>query len=673
MTISVPLSLDRPGRDRNPAAILAAWRVFISVGDVDNNLVRAEVTESWRRSRALGVDPFATTSPAKLSDKALGFVHRANADLIEVALPFMRFLEAAVRDSGFILALTDARGTVLEAFGDEAILALANENNYGPGSCRTEAEVGTNAIGLVLVLRKPVQLTGAEHFSVRHHGWGCASAPVFAPDGHLLGTVTLSGESPMVHCHTLGMVISAAEAIQERLRERQADRQRRRADSLIDSILGSISEAIIALDGDGIITNINPRAAHMLAVRPRAVLGRGIDTVFARSSGIMEVLGSTREALPLEVVVDGGRRQSHFVATPYLMQGDGGIHGAILALSERRGFLANIRDISGLNATFTFNDIVGQSPALLRQIQLAKIAARQDARILITGETGTGKELFAQSIHNASRRWNGPFVAVNCAAIPRELLESELFGYREGAFTGTRKGGQVGKLELADGGSLFLDEIGQMPLDLQAKLLRVLEDGMVTRLGDSKPIKVDIRLLSATNDDLLERIEEGGFRRDLYYRLCVVEVRIPPLRERHGDIRRLTDRILSRLNSTLGNGEIAISREAVTLLDEARWPGNVRELENVLEMAAIVCEGGVIEGHHVSHRLDVDRGHRRTGRIPAVMIGQPIKDVEADILRATMKEFHGNIALVSRKLGVSRSTIYRRMKDTLIVRSVCVE
>ena len=279
-------------------------------------------------------------------------------------------------------------------------------------------------------------------------------------------------------------------------------------------------------------------------------------------------------------------------------------------------------------------------------------------------------------------------MALNCAAIPRELIESELFGYKGGAFTGARKGGQVGKIELADGGTLFLDEVNQMPVDLQAKLLRVLQDGTVLRLGDSRPIRVDVRFVAATNEDLHEKSRNGAFRQDLYFRLSVVEINLPPLRERVEDIPLLAQHIIERLSERLDKGRLQLSPASIRLLGRYGWQGNVRELENVLEMAAIVCEGDTIEPAHIAYRMkgmnlpaEPSAGSMASPPVapapapappaaaatPAV---QPMRDAEMDLIRAAMKEYGGNIALVSRRLRISRSTIYRRMKEHGIVKSV---
>ncbi|MBU2518784.1 MAG: sigma-54-dependent Fis family transcriptional regulator [Proteobacteria bacterium] len=642
-----------------------AWRQFALTGKADRSAVRQQVAESWERCFRRGLRPNAPKVSVKLSPAQLARIHRANADFIQAALPFMRFLQSAVRGTGFILVLTNAEGVVLEVFGDEDILRMARDNNYVAGSSRAEEEVGTNSIGLCLIQKEPVQVTGPEHYNQRHHDWTCSSAPVFSPEGNLLGAITLSGKSSSAHRHTLGMVISAAEAIENKLKQRKADKEKSSYETLLESLLGSISEAVIAVNHKGVVTHANQKACRMAGLSCQKMMGQSIDKVFPGQPLLMEMALNGKEHGNVEVGVDGPQGRNYFILRPFLIREDEKHWGFFLVMSERSRFFNEVRKVSGHNARFTFEDIKGQAPEFLRQIKLANIAAGADSRVLIMGETGTGKELFAQAIHNASARSQGPFVAINCAAIPRELIESEILGYKEGAFTGARKGGQVGKLELADGGTVFLDEVGEMPLDAQTKFLRVLQDGMITRLGDNRPMKVDVRVIAATNEDLVDRVASKGFRQDLYFRLSVVELNIPPLRGRLDDLPLLVEHVLGRVSYKLGARQLSIAPEAMEVLRRYQWPGNVRELGNILEMAAIVCDGREIEVEHLPQRIF--RPGLATQVTEAV---QPMKQMETEVLKNALAECGGNVAQVSRELGLSRSTIYRRIKELGIGKSV---
>jgi PAS domain S-box-containing protein len=703
-----------------------AWERFFATGDIDAGEVCEEVAKSWRRCRDAGLDPFAPVVPPRQSREDLSETVKRNSSYIEAALPVMRFLGSAVRGTGFILVLTDPAGIVLEAFGDEDTVSRAQENSLVPGSCRSEEEVGTCSIGLAIIERKPIQLTGPEHYNFRHHSWTCASAPVFSGAGNFLGTVTLSGESSKAHPHTLGMVISAAEAILNRFRERRLENQKSESEKLSQSLLKLMSDAIVTVNSYGQIVYVSKSAEVLLGFPERVLSGCQLTSLFSAPQ-FSDLLSGDRGISTFEASLDIDGRRSYVMVKPFVMRENDGIVGAVLALSRRREFLKNIGGVSGFVAPYTFADIIGRNGSLRRQIELASTVAKQDSRVLITGETGTGKELVAQGIHNESARAGGPFIAINCAALPRELIESELLGYKDGAFTGARREGQAGKLELADGGTLFLDEISQMPIDMQAKLLRVLQDGIVTRLGDTKAVKVDVRILAATNERLFEKSQRGEFRADLYFRLSVVEIVLPPLRERgDDDIDLLVHAILERLRDRLGQPGLCIESEALAHLRAYGWPGNIRELENVLETAAIISGGGPIDAAAlparvvnqtcqlpdlVDHRspfhqlvkspvpvaavADPDMSHPAERR-PAhdihfgsvrgdisyetesdpsnlVIDGErSIRDLEVRAIRNALRKHNCNISEVSRSLGISRSSIYRKMRESGIMRTSLV-
>jgi len=312
--------------------------------------------------------------------------------------------------------------------------------------------------------------------------------------------------------------------------------------------------------------------------------------------------------------------------------------------------------LGGNYSKYEFNDIKGNSPTFQRQIELAKIAAQTNSKILIVGESGTGKELFAQAIHSCSNRKKEPFVAISCAAIPRDLIESELFGYQGGAFTGARREGMVGKFELAHKGTLFLDEINGLPLELQAKLLRVLQQKEIMRLGDTRCIPVDVRVIAASGRDLLTEVENGNFREDLYYRLNVVEIVIPPLRERIEDIELLTDHILTRQCLEMGIERPQISDEVLETLRKYHWPGNVRELENCIERMLLVSQGNTIRTIHLPLKPRKKEARLENG---VLTVRQGYKGM----IEEALEQCGGNISMATKKLNIARSTFYRKMKE----------
>lgn len=311
-------------------------------------------------------------------------------------------------------------------------------------------------------------------------------------------------------------------------------------------------------------------------------------------------------------------------------------------------------------AKYSWENILGGSPQLVEAKYMGKKAALTTSNVLLLGESGTGKELFAHAIHNDSGRGDYPFIKVNCAAIPGDLLEAELFGYEEGAFTGARKGGKIGKFELANGGTIFLDEIGDMPMDMQVKILRVLQEREVERIGGSENIRLDIRVIAATNKDLEKQVEKGLFREDLYYRLHVMCIKIPALRERSGDIELLVKGLMKKISEQIGKYVLEIDPEALCCLKQYRFPGNIRELENVLERAINMTESETIELKHLPINMTQQFGKILEGPI------QPLKDlleeVEKQALIKALNESGGSKVKAAKALGIGRSSFYEKLE-----------
>jgi transcriptional regulator with PAS, ATPase and Fis domain len=332
-----------------------------------------------------------------------------------------------------------------------------------------------------------------------------------------------------------------------------------------------------------------------------------------------------------------------------------------------------VNRLSGSQAAFHFEDIVGKNGDLLEAIRVASLAAGKDSNVLLSGESGTGKELFAQAIHNASYRRNEPFLAINCGAIPRELLGSELFGYVDGAFTGAKRGGRPGKFELASGGTLFLDEIGDMPLEQQVALLRVLQEKKVTRIGSDKVVPVNVRIICATNKDLQREVEKGSFRQDIYYRLNVVSIALPPLRGHDEDIELLFNHFLEMVCRKLGTGIPWVDPEVIKCLQRYDWPGNVRQLQNIVERIINLTNGNEIGMNHLPEEIVapflIDT--KETGspycerNITAIRSSskQSLREKEYEEIIQLLARNQGNVSRVAQELGVDRSTIYRRMRQ----------
>jgi propionate catabolism operon transcriptional regulator len=416
------------------------------------------------------------------------------------------------------------------------------------------------------------------------------------------------------------------------------------------AILNFAYEGIIATDGKGMVTVFNPVAEKIVGIRQADALGRHIESVLP-STRLPQVMAARLSEFN-QIQAIGGDVKILTNRIPIVVQGD--VVGSVAtfrdfgAIQEAEEKIRERLYSKGFVAKNTFGDIIGDSHAMAEVKREAARYARSESTVLILGESGTGKELFAQAVHNASKRVKRPFVAINCAALPQSLLESELFGYEEGAFTGAKKGGKQGLFELAHGGTIFLDEIGEMPLPIQSRLLRVLEEHEVLRIGGERIVPVNIRVIAATNKDLWDMVQKEQFREDLYYRLSVLEVRLPPLYRRREDIPLLVGKFLRELRRDLP-APLAAEIAHNPLLAEQRWPGNVRELRNCVERLAVLYDGHEPADVLLARLLGgqaAERGARR----------------EKEELLALLAEEAGNRAAAARKLGVSRTTLWRRLR-----------
>lgn len=428
----------------------------------------------------------------------------------------------------------------------------------------------------------------------------------------------------------------------------------------LQAVLDSIGEGIIAVDNKGVITNINPVAKKILSLAQEEVIGRLIKEVLGGKLPILKCLQTGKPYFNREMVFNTPKARLHYLTSGRpLTDRNGKVIGAVASLKDMNEVHKLVYDVTKPYMT-TFNDIIGQSPALKQAINLAKLVAKGAATVLIRGESGTGKEIFARAIHMESVRRNQPFVPINCAALPDALLESELFGYVEGSFTGAQKGGKAGLFEFANKGTIFLDEIGEISPHIQAKLLRALQEGKVRRIGDTEENSVDVRVIAATNRNLEEMIKKGDFREDLYYRLNVVPLYMPALRERKEDIKLLTDFFIQKIGQRQGKNITDISRKALDKLYKHDWPGNVRELENVLERAIILADQDAVDEEHIlldyQDKLSWPAQEKLSSNLK-----EAVDEFEKDIIIQELKA-HGTVRQTAKKLGVSHTTILNKLK-----------
>lgn len=649
---------------------LPNWKQFIT-GEKGRFSTRSQIIESWTRCHQASVNPYGNTAHTKLDEDQMQVMLLEKQELIKVAKPFMMNLYQFVKGSGFVVALSDERGYIMEMFGDEDTLKNPMTNNFFQGALWGEEE-GTNAIGTALILKEPLQVSGAEHYCQKHHCLTCSAAPIFDHYGEVIGILDMSGASYTSHLHTLGMVAAAAEAITAQLVIQHRNRELAQANKRLTNIFNAMSDGVLMVDQWGIITQLNPAAKEILNIKEDELVGMSLDKLFGSKNTVTRRMLNRMEPYEdVEFMVDTKKSMFHCLASGEpLLDDDGRVVGGVIILRPIKQIQNLVNRFSGYHATLQFHDIIGESAAIVESIRVASLAATTSSTILLQGESGTGKEIFAQAIHNKSEQRKGPFVAMNCGVIPRELIGSELFGYAEGAFTGAKKGGKPGKFEFASGGTIFLDEIGDMPLEQQIALLRVLQEKKITRIGSDKVIPVNTRIICATNKNLRQEVEKGAFRQDLYYRLNVITVNIPPLRDRVKDISLLFKYFLDKIGKEQ-SCKYEVEPAVIECLEQFAWPGNVRELQNVVERAVSFTQSGIITTMHLP--LDVAASYSFTGGRKTVSredrgcLGRAqrkklIEDAECHQILFFLAKYGGNVSEVARELGVSRNTLYRKMR-----------
>ena len=621
------------------------------------------IRRSHARSARYGLDPHLDGAPEAGGLSAAGLRKRINGqrEFFDLARAQIDTLYGLLKGTGFCMALADSEGYVLYVVGDAELVEHFKRRRCLPGYRWLERDVGTCAIGLALEEKVPVFLPGDAMFSMDARRLSNAGAPVFAPDGGVvLGAISLSGESAMMHVHTLGLVRQAAETVTSQLRERERMRDLATTNQYLRALIESDSRGIVTVDSHGRIVQTN-RSARRLFSLPVSPAGRDFEDFTGGRSGVLEHLATGKSFKAREILARHSG-MTHFASFDPICMSNGEVVGGLLTVQEKKEVMGMAVEVTGSHAHFTFDSILGSSACLGQALRHARIAAASTAPVLLCGETGTGKELFAQAIHNGGERRNRPFVAINCGAIPKELLESELFGYEEGAFTGARKGGRPGKFELADSGTLFLDEIGDMPFDMQVKLLRVLQTGEIQRVGGLRTVPVDLRVISATNKDLRQAIEQQKFRADLYYRISTLNILVPPLRERPEDILPLAEYFIQRHRLRLNKPTAVLPPDTAAMLTAHAWPGNVRQLESAVERAMHLAEGGDLLAEHFGI-AGLERTRQAAPSEPSGGPGQgTLEDLEQRAVAEALARHNGNIRAASRALGVSRPTLYRKLK-----------
>nr|WP_241754856.1 sigma-54-dependent Fis family transcriptional regulator [Cupriavidus basilensis] len=598
-------------------------------------VLRQEIEASWDRSMRHGID----RSDSKLVDIQFDAdwktLREANRLLIDAASPEMSFLVARYGHDG-IAILADADANMLLVEGRTDYLQELGIRDVAPGACWSEAMRGTNALGTALVDSKPTLINSGEHYLECLRRLSCASAPIRDPRGQLIGVLDVTREGVLTQPRdSLSMLMLAARQIECRLFGAYYPENIVLAFHRREPHLDSAWRGMVVLSCDGDILAADQQACSLLMQDRSAVVGR-------RSEDILGIRGSQ---LVARVMREGVSKVTN---------ASGEFFFRAVQIPRPAPSIPAAEPDTARAAPGSLDRLAGANHRLARGLHMARRGLDHDVPVLLLGETGTGKEVTARALHDASVRAGKPFVAVNCASIPEGLIESELFGYREGAFTGARKGGVVGRLSQANGGTLFLDEIGDMPLHLQARLLRVLQERKVAPLGAAEEQAIDVALVCATHRDLKLLVQEKTFREDLYYRINGIGVSLPPLRERQ-DIGDLANVLLAKL----GAPHATLDSELSELIEQFDWPGNIRQLEMVLRSALAMREEGetALGTQHLTDAAldELQAGARQSAGL--------IRDREMELIRDSLGSHQGNVSAAAQALGISRATLYRKLKQ----------
>ena len=582
-----------------------------------------------------------------------------NKVLIKIAKQFMKILYDFLKGSGFSIYLTDKDGIVLTIIGDKEIVDKQAEVGIDVGTDMSEESAGTNAIGLGLHDNCSVQLAGEEHFIEIFHIWTCSAAIIHNENCEIIGCLNLTGRRQLVHSHTLGLVVAAAKSIENQLGIEKIQKELSKTNRYLSTIMDSINLGILTTDTNGIIIGANDSLCSMLFKNKEKLISKNINNLLGNWGRIIEELtrGNTYENK--DIVLNGvGKKNRYDISVYPIRNQNNEMTGTVVVFNDIQNVYNLVNKYTGMSAVYTFEDIIGESKALMKIKNQARNISNSPSTVLIQGESGTGKELIAQSIHNNSNRRNKSFVAINCGALPKGLVESELFGYEEGAFTGAKRGGHAGKFELANRGTLFLDEIGEMPLDMQVSLLRVLQEGCVTRLGGNKCSITDVRIIASTNKDLKKEVDNGTFREDLYYRLSVIPIYMPPLRDRSEDVEVLIKYFLRMKSFKLGKPIPKIKDDIYEKMLKYSWPGNVREMENCIEN--IVNMGG-----NTSFKFENQTNEKKEDNMRNELNYNmcSLKEWEKKAIINCLDNCNGNISRAAKILGINRTTLHSKINE----------
>ena len=647
--------------------IMTAWESFVTGGrSQDYSNVRPLVQDSWKRCKSLGIDAHGTGAPLRNDQDYLHQLIEDNHDLLTAASGSLAMLKNLLDNTSAMIILTDRDGVILESFGDARTIEAGRDIHLEVGGGWNENAAGTNGIGTALRTGKPVLIHAAEHYCQDVKAWTCAAAPIFEPfDGSIVGVVDLSGPTEIFQRHNMTVPVIAARQIEQILHQRGSDERMQLMEACFSSS-PTINEedGLVILDRHGRVVCHKNAPGIVVEGRVERLMRTG-DCLFSPTADMTEaeIAASLPEPLVPQVI------------KPLTV--DGKVRGTVLVFEKQQRQLTRTQTASVSSYTHNLMPrpaILGESKRIRQVIDMVERVAAGRGSVLIEGETGVGKELFGRLFHaHTARTPDDPFVTVNCGAITKDLFGGELFGHVSGAFTGALREGKKGKFEQANGGVLCLDEIGEMPLDVQPFLLRALEDKVIYRLGDNKPRPVDVRVVAQTNRNLSREVETGTFRKDLFYRIGAIRISIPPLRERGNDISILLDHFNETFAEELGRQPLQFTEAAMGAMTRYSWPGNVRELRNLVESLHLTSSHGTIAladlenaGLNVS---GIGGFEQDQGGSASVDDTRDLEEMQRRMIKRAIQDNNGNLTLAARQIGIARSTLYRKMAEFNIHRT----
>ncbi|MCU4623868.1 sigma-54-dependent Fis family transcriptional regulator [Acinetobacter radioresistens] len=633
----------RPEKD---TFVQSEWIHFVKSGHLKSDHLRKIINDSWIRSKHAGVSIDALDAPIVLQSHDLQEYIFENKKLIHSSLPILSQYQTLLDHHNLLLLISDAEGVILQTLGDTNIHHKAESLHLISGASWAEHACGTNAIGTALETGRAVQVHANEHYCTTAKRWTCTASVIRNPvSKKILGVLDVSGLRESYNQQTLALVTSLAAQIENQFYTEEIKTQNILLEKYL-SFQQSSTHPSILFDQHG-------QAIQASAAMKELILKHSpFDELKIKKIFKTLHINNVAEFL----LMNDLDAELHYETILHQYQTIGKVVYCIFKTYTQK----NIAQVSKTN---TDPNIIGQSQILMNALNKTRQLAKTPIPILLNGETGVGKELFAQFIHQHSAVHQRPFVVINCGSFSKELISSELFGYVEGAFTGARKGGMKGKIEEADGGTLFLDEIGELPLELQSHLLRALEYGEIYRLGENKPRKVNFRLISATNRNLKQEVEQKNFRLDLLHRIAVSQISIPSLKERKEDIPLLIQHYLNQCREKYQLVDIHINMAAMNILQNYQWPGNIRELRNAIEVMAVTVSKNIIDP------LDIPEEIYNSQHSSLCFINNPektsksLQDIEYDLIKKTLIDSNGNITKTAKTIGIAKSTLYLKIKN----------